>query len=99
MPRLDSKGPINFFDATSGAGFCPVNRANLLERFHLQENSVMLTGAAAFAAMSRVIPILTPLVFAARLPWVLIVLERGYRLFLQVRPRLRRFYAIGRLKP
>ena len=99
MQRLGRKGAINFFDATSSLRFRPIDRADLLERFHAQENSVMLTGAAAFAAMWRSIPILTPLGLAARLAWVLVVLMRGYRLFLQVGPRLQRFYATRRLKP
>ena len=99
MQRLDRKGTINFLDATSSLNFCPIDRADLLERFHAQENGVMLTGAAAFAAMWRAIPILRPLGLAARLPWVLAVLERGYRLFLQVRRQLQRFYATRRLKP
>ena len=99
MQRLDRKDAINFLDATLSLSFCPVDRVDLLERFHAQENGVMLTGAAAFAAMWRAIPILRPLGLAARLPWVLAVLERSYRLFLLVRPRLQRFYATRRLKP
>ena len=99
MQRLDRKGAINFVDATSSLSNCPIDRADLLKRFHAQENGVMLTGAAAFAAMWRAIPILRPLGVAARLPWVLAVLERGYRLFLQVRPQLQRFYATRTWKP
>ena len=99
MQRLDRKGAINFFDATSSPNFCPIDRADLLERFHAQEDGVMLTGAAAFDAVWQAIPILQHLGVAARLPWVLAVLERGYRLFLQVRPQLQRFYVIRRWKP
>lgn len=99
MQRLNRKAAIDFFEATSSLSFCPIDRADLQERVHAQKRGVMLTGAAAFTAMWRSIRILTPLALAARLPWVLIVLERGNRLFLPVRPRLQRFYAIHRLNP
>ncbi len=60
----------------------------MLERLHAREGGVMLTGAAAFAAMWRAIPVLRPLGEAARLAPVLWVLERTYRLFLRLRPHL-----------
>jgi hypothetical protein len=50
----------------------------------------MLSGAAAFAAMWRALPLLRPFGLAARAPAVLWVLERGYRLFLRLRPWLQR---------
>jgi len=48
----------------------------------------MLSGAAAFAAMWRQIPLLRPLGLVARNPAVFAVLEVGYRGFLRVRPSL-----------
>jgi hypothetical protein len=51
----------------------------------------MLSGAAAFAAMWRAIPLLRPLGQAARFAPLLWLLERGYRAFLRVRPRLQRW--------
>jgi predicted DCC family thiol-disulfide oxidoreductase YuxK len=99
MQRFNRKAAIDFFDATSSLSFCPIDRADLRERVHAQKSSVMLISAAAFAAMWRSIRTLTPLALAARLPWVLVVRERGNRLFLPVRPRLRRFYAIRRPNP
>jgi hypothetical protein len=48
----------------------------------------LLDGAAAFAAMWRAIPLLSPLGHAARLPPLLWLLERAYRGFLRIRPRL-----------
>lgn len=48
----------------------------------------MLSGAAAFAAMWRAIPLLRPLGLAARLPGVLALLEWLYGRFLGIRPRL-----------
>lgn len=90
MRRLDRAGAITFIDARDGEASCPVDRAALLRRFHARENGEMLSGAAAFAAMWRAIPVLRPLGLAARNPILLALLERGYRLFLRVRPRLQR---------
>ncbi len=90
MRRLDRAGAIDFVDATDGDVGCPIDRADLLARFHAREDGVMLSGAAAFAAMWRAIPVLRPLGLAARQPWVLALLERVYRQFLRVRPKLQR---------
>ncbi|MEG3175151.1 DUF393 domain-containing protein [Sphingomonas sp. RB3P16] len=90
MRRLDRAGAIQFVDATRADAACPIDRAELLARFHAREDGVLLSGAAAFAAMWRAIPLLRPLGLAARNRWVLAVLERGYRQFLRVRPRLQR---------
>jgi predicted DCC family thiol-disulfide oxidoreductase YuxK len=92
MRRLDQRGRIDFVPiAGLGDGACPVNRAELLARFHAREDGQLLSGAAAFAAMWRAIPLLRPLGLAARNPLVLALLERGYRAFLRVRPRLQRW--------
>lgn len=93
MRRLDRAGAIDFVDARDGDASCPIDGAELLARFHAREDGVMLSGAAAFAAMWRAIPLLRPLGLAARSPWVLALLERAYRHFLRVRPRLQRFVA------
>lgn len=90
MRRLDWYGAITFTDATQPDATCPLDRAALLARFHARENGVILSGAAAFAAMWRAIPLLKPLGWVARNPVVLAVLERLYLRFLQVRPRLLR---------
>lgn len=89
MRRLDRRGAIRFVDATGDAA-CPIDRADLLRRFHACEDGELLSGAAAFAAMWRAIPLLRPLGLAARRPRVLALLERGYVAFLRVRPRLQR---------
>ena len=92
MRRLDRRGAITFVDATSADdASCPLDRADLLARFHASEDGKLLSGAAAFAAMWRQIPVLRPFGLAARSPAVLALLERGYRAFLRVRPRLQRF--------
>ncbi|KQU55787.1 thiol-disulfide oxidoreductase [Sphingomonas sp. Leaf339] len=90
MRRLDRRGAIRFVDATDGDASCPIDRRALLARFHAREDGRMLSGAAAFAAMWRAIPILRPLGLAARRPWVLAVLERAYLGFLVARPAMQR---------
>ena len=91
MRRLDTRGAIAFVDA-SGPDTCPLDRAEMLRRFHAREaDGPLLSGAAAFAAMWRAIPLLRPLGMAARNRLVLSVLERLYLRFLRIRPRLQRF--------
>ncbi|WP_425995146.1 thiol-disulfide oxidoreductase DCC family protein [Caulobacter sp. DWR1-3-2b1] len=88
MRRLDRRGAIAFVDLAGGGG-CPADRAALLERFHAQESGgEMVSGAAAFAALWRAIPVLAPFGRMARNPVLLWGLERAYRGFLRIRPRL-----------
>jgi predicted DCC family thiol-disulfide oxidoreductase YuxK len=86
MRRLDRRGAIEFIDARGAAG-CPIDRTELLARFHAQEDGAMLSGAAAFAAMWRAIPLLRPLGLVARNRVVLVLLERLYARFLRMRPQ------------
>ena len=88
--RLDRLGAIRFVDATGSDVSCPVDRTQLLARFHAAEDGVILSGAAAFAAMWRAVPMLRPFGLAARRPWVLALLEQGYGWFLRVHPGLQR---------
>ncbi len=88
MRRLDRRGAIDFVDATDADASCPIDRGALLARFHAREDGHLLSGAAAFAAMWRAIPLLRPLGLAARNAFVLRVMERAYVAFLRVRPRL-----------
>ena len=90
MQRLDSRKQIEFIDMATGQGACPIDRSDLLARFHAMENGQMLSGAAAFAAMWRVIPVLKPLGFLARNRLVLAFLEWIYLGFLKVRPALQK---------
>ena len=90
MRKLDKAGAISFIDVTSPTSVCPLNPAELLARFHAEENGTMLSGAAAFAAMWRAIPVLRPLGLAARNAVVLGLLERLYTVFLRYRPSLQR---------
>jgi len=90
MRRLDKSGAIDFVDLHSAAG-CPVDREALLARLHARDtDGSLLSGAAAFAAMWRAIPLLRPLGVAARWRPLLAVMEFAYRGFLRVRPALQR---------
>lgn len=90
MRRLDNAGAIYFIDVARPDADCPLDRDLLLSRFHASENGQLLSGAAAFAAMWRAIPVLRPLGLAARNAQVLAALEWLYLRFLVLRPRLRK---------
>ena len=90
MRRLDRRGAIDFVDI-QGGGECPLDARTMLARFHARERGgPLVSGAAAFAAMWRAIPWLRPLGLLARVPPVLWLLERLYRVFLRMRPWLQR---------
>lgn len=93
MRRLDRRGAIDFVDVTDPHAACPIDRRDLLARFHACEDGRLLSGAAAFAAMWRAIPLLRPFGLLARNGAVLAILERLYLTFLEVRPRLQRWFA------
>jgi len=90
MRRLDKRNAINFV-SIQGATGCPIGTDELMKRFHAQEQGEpIVSGAAAFAAMWRAIPVLRPLGLLARFRPVLWILERLYRGFLLIRPWLQR---------
>jgi predicted DCC family thiol-disulfide oxidoreductase YuxK len=89
MRRLDWRQAIKFVDVAPYDAPCPLDRTLLLERFHAQVvGGPILSGAAAFAAMWRVVPLLKPLGLIARAPIVLKLLENLYLKFLKIRPKL-----------
>jgi len=89
MRRLDRSEAIQFIDVSESSPIaCPIDRDALLARFHASEDGKMLSGAAAFAAMWRAIPLLRPIGLLARVPVVLAGLEICYRAFLRLRPSL-----------
>lgn len=92
MRRLDRRKSIRFIDASDPWSSCPLDRAEILSRFHAREGERLLSGAAAFAAMWRAIPILRPLGILAGWPPVTPLFEAGYKLFLRQRPRLQRLF-------
>jgi predicted DCC family thiol-disulfide oxidoreductase YuxK len=91
MRKLDKAKAIAFIDILKEGSVCPLEPAQLLSRLHAEENGKLQSGAAAFAAMWRAIPVLRPLGLAARNPHVLFALERVYLVFLRHRPRLQRW--------
>jgi predicted DCC family thiol-disulfide oxidoreductase YuxK len=94
MRGLDRRSRIDFIDVSSPEpAACPVDRAELLARFHAREDGQIYSGAAAFAAMWRAIPLLRPLGLLARTSFILWLLERAYRLFLRARPALQKLAA------
>ena len=90
MRRLDSRNAIEFLDIAPADAVCPLDRQLMLARFHASEDGIILSGAAAFAAMWRAIPLLKPLGFLARNAVILDILERLYLRFLKIRPRLQK---------
>jgi predicted DCC family thiol-disulfide oxidoreductase YuxK len=90
MRRLDRRDAIDFVNLADDQTSCPIDRNLLLARLHAMENGTMLSGAAAFAAMWRAIPLLRPLGLLARISLVLNGLERLYVAFLRIRPRLQK---------
>lgn len=92
MRRLDRRGAIHFVDACAPDADCSIDRADLLTRFHAQENGRLLSGAAAFAAMWRAIPLLRPLGLVADWPPISPAFEAAYRGFLRLRPSLQRLF-------
>jgi predicted DCC family thiol-disulfide oxidoreductase YuxK len=96
MRRLDWRDRISFIDLSDEATQCPIDRETLLARLHALEQGKMLSGAAAFAAMWRVIPLLRPLGLLARNKMVLRGLEWLYIRFLRVRPSIQRALASNR---
>jgi len=93
MRRLDRARRIAWVDVASPTAACPIDRAALLRRFHARADGQLYSGAAAFAAMWRAIPLLRPLGLAARHRAVLALLERLYLGFLRGRPSLQRLVA------
>ena len=91
MKRLDRRNAIEFVDI-QGTRHCPLDRATLLDRFHARAtDGQLVSGAAAFAAMWREIPVLRPLGVAAQWRPFLVLLEHAYLGFLAIRPSLQRW--------
>ena len=97
MRRLDKRNAVEFVDLRSG-GACPLDRETLLARLHARDRTgELISGAAAFAAMWREIPVLRPLGVAAQWRPFLVLLELAYRGFLRIRPSLQRWVRRMRL--
>jgi predicted DCC family thiol-disulfide oxidoreductase YuxK len=93
MRHLDRRQAIEFVDVSDGTEACPLDRQTLLARFHAQEpGRPLVSGAPAFAAMWRAIPLLRPFGEIARLPPVLWMVEKLYLVFLRFRPRIQALF-------
>lgn len=90
MRRLDRDHRIDFRDISPADAVCPLPRGELLAQLHASEDGRLLSGAAAFAAMWRAIPLLRPLGLLARWRPALRALQRLYETFLRIRPHLQR---------
>jgi predicted DCC family thiol-disulfide oxidoreductase YuxK len=94
--KLDAKkGRVAFIDLTASGqsdGACPLDPADMLARFHARnEAGVLVSGAAAFAAMWRQVTPFQPLGWLLQVPVVERAANRAYARFLRVRPRLQRW--------
>lgn len=87
--RLDAKkGRLAFVNLT-GDSTCPLDRGDMLAKFHAQEaGKEIVVGAAAFGAMWRQVTLFQPLGWLALFPPALWVLDKLYVQFLRIRPRL-----------
>lgn len=93
---LPSRTPICFADVSDATQQLPPahSREQMLARFHVSgADGQMLSGARAFLALWAALPGWRWLALAGRVPGVAWLMERGYRLFLRLRPWLQRWAA------
>ncbi len=91
--RQDGAQTLCFLDVSAcGDAIEPdLTRAQAMARFHVRDASGQLaSGAAAFVSVWRALPRWRWAARLATLPGMMIALEKGYRLFLPVRPWLAR---------
>lgn len=98
--RIGKDAPVRFCDVSQSApadqatsDLPPgLTRPQLLARFHVRySDGEVLDGAAAFVALWRNLPGWRWLAQLARIPGMLWLMERSYRAFLRVRPRVQRW--------
>lgn len=99
ISRLDkTNGRLAFVDLM-GDGTCPLDRSDMLARFHAQEvGRPVVSGAAAFGAMWRQVTPFQPLGWLTLFPPTLWLMELAYKGFLRLRPRLQAWMRL-RAKP
>ena len=98
LQPLESGAPVCFADVSDAAIPLPsalppgVTREQLLARFHVRgRDGELLSGARAFLALWAALPGWRWLALVGRLPGAAWLMERGYRLFLRLRPLLQRW--------
>ena len=98
LQPLRPDAPVCFADVSDVAIPLPsalppgTTREKLLARFHVRGGGgELLSGAQAFLALWAALPGWRWLALAGRLPGAAWVMERGYRLFLRLRPMLQRW--------
>jgi predicted DCC family thiol-disulfide oxidoreductase YuxK len=93
----DGAESICFVDLSNPAAVTgmDLDRAKAMARFHVRkQDGSLVSGAAAFVAIWRILPGWRWAERIAGLPGMLLVLEAGYRLFLPIRPILARLARI-----
>ncbi|GLH82435.1 thiol-disulfide oxidoreductase [Bradyrhizobium sp. SSBR45G] len=94
--RTDEAGALCFVDVSTADAAPPdgLTQQEAMQRFHVRAgDGRVLSGAAAFVEVWRLLPRWRWAARVASLPGVLAVLELGYRLFLPVRPLISRSVA------
>ncbi|MDE3239473.1 MAG: DUF393 domain-containing protein [Paracoccaceae bacterium] len=98
----DRDGALCLVDVSRPEAALPpgVTQAEALARFHVRAaDGRVLSGAAAFVAVWQSLPRWRWLARLARVPGMLWVMERGYRLFLPLRPAIVAVYRRLARKP
>lgn len=100
LQALESSAPVCYSDVSDAAIALPstlppgVTREQLLARFHVRgRDGELLSGARAFLALWAALPGWRWLALLGRLPGAVWLMERGYRLFLRLRPLLQKWAA------
>ena len=93
--RKDQDRALCFVDISETGAAAPdgITKERAMRRFHVRaSDGRLLSGAAAFVEVWTRLPRWRWAARAASLPGALIVLERGYRIFLPVRPFISRLF-------
>ena len=93
--RKDQDRALCFVDISETGAVAPdgITKERAMRRFHVRaSDGRLLSGAAAFVEVWTRLPRWRWAARAASLPGALIVLERGYRIFLPVRPVISRLF-------
>ena len=93
--RKDQDRTLYFVDISESGAVPPdgITKERAMRRFHVRaSDGRLLSGAAAFVEVWTRLPRWRWAARAASLPGALIVLERGHRIFLPVRPVISRLF-------